>query len=172
MNPKPIRDSPIWKPIRRVPIPIWGLLFWCFFQSRTRSAFSHQKLRQSGLRATASNLLSCRLLFSLHPPPSRLLVSSVIAPNPDDDDDDNDDDAVSSASTVDEHAKLKPILKTKQSSQSGATSPTCVSRVTWNESYKESHKGIIQKDRTKGSYKEIPQKDLTKTRSKGLSAGI
>ena len=34
-------------PIRGVPIPIWGFLFLCFFQSRTRSAFSHQKLRQS-----------------------------------------------------------------------------------------------------------------------------
>jgi hypothetical protein len=107
---------------------IWGLLFWCFFQSHTRSAFSHQKLRQPGLRcaaaataaaaaattaataaatagrhtssvATASNLSSCRLLFSPRPPPSRLLVSSVVAPDPDDDDDDNDD-AVSAASTA------------------------------------------------------------------------
>ncbi len=34
---------------------------------------------------------------------------------------------------VDGHAKLKPILKTKQSSQPRATSPTCVSWVTWDE---------------------------------------
>ena len=34
---------------------------------------------------------------------------------------------------VDGHAKFKPILKTKQSSQPRATSPTCVSRVTWDE---------------------------------------
>ena len=103
------------------------MLFWCFFQSRTRSAFSHQKLRQSGLccaaaataaaattaataaatagrhassAATASNSASCHLLFLPRPPPSRLLVSSVIAPDPDDDNDNDNDDAVSAASTA------------------------------------------------------------------------
>ena len=115
MNPKPILG---------LPDLIWG--FFGVFLSHTRSAFSHQKLRQSGLRcaaaattaaattaatvaatagrqassaATASNLLSCRLLFSPRPPPSRLLVSSVVAPDPDDDDDDNDN-TVSTASTA------------------------------------------------------------------------
>jgi hypothetical protein len=48
----------------------------------------------------------------------------------------------------DEHAKLKSKLKTKLSSQLRATSPTCVSRVTWgptqvscipDESQKRSH---------------------------------
>ena len=56
-------------------------------------------LQLPGLRATASNSSSCRLLFSPRPPPSRLLVSSVVAPDPDNDDD-NDDDAVSAASTT------------------------------------------------------------------------
>jgi hypothetical protein len=70
---------------------------------------------------------------------------------------------------VDEHAKLKPILKTKQSSQPRATSPTCVSRVTWgptqvswtpDESHKRSHKEGSHKDnRSEGSCKVqgIPQ---------------
>jgi hypothetical protein len=42
-------------------------------------------------------------------------------------------DVASSRECVDGHAKFKPILKTKQSSQPRATSPTCVSRVTWDE---------------------------------------
>jgi hypothetical protein len=29
------------------PTPVWGLACFKFFQSRTRSAFSHQKFRQS-----------------------------------------------------------------------------------------------------------------------------
>jgi hypothetical protein len=107
------------------PFQYGDCFFGVFFQSRTRSAFSHQKLRQSqrqrrmmptrrtskeeaaaataGRHAssvtTASNSSSCCLLFSLCPPPSRLLVSSVIAPDPDNDDND-DDDPVSAASTA------------------------------------------------------------------------
>jgi hypothetical protein len=59
--------------------------------------------------------------------------------------------------SVDEHAKLK----TKLSSQPRATSPTCVSRVTWgptqvswipDESQKVSHK-VSHKDKVRG----IPQ---------------
>jgi hypothetical protein len=49
---------------------------------------------------------------------------------------------------VDEHAKLKAKLKTKQSSQPRNPSPTCVSRVKWgqvslipDESHKGSHTG-------------------------------
>ena len=57
-------------------------------------------LQLPGLRATASNSSSCRLLFSPRPPPSRLLVSSVIAPDPDNDNDNDNDDAVSAASTA------------------------------------------------------------------------
>ena len=72
---------------------------------------------------------------------------------------------------VDEHAKLKTTLKTKQSSQPRATSPTCVSRVTWgptqvswipDESHKRSHKESNteshKNNRSKGSHKvrEIP----------------
>ncbi len=58
---------------------------------------------------------------------------------------------------VDEHAKLKTHLKTKQSSQPRAASPTCVSRVTWgptqvswipDESQKRSHND----NRPKGSH--------------------
>jgi hypothetical protein len=95
----------------------YGDCFLCaFFFSRTRSDFSHLKLRQSGCCAAAAtaaatttaataaatagchassaatNSSSCRLLFSPRHPPSRLLVSSVVAPD------------------VDEHARLKPIL--------------------------------------------------------------
>ncbi len=128
-NPKPILGFPNLETDSGSPRSDMGIVFFVFFfQSRTRSAFSHQKLRQSGLRcaaaatataattaataaatagrhassaATASNLSSSRLLFSPHPPPSRLLVSSLITPDPDDDDDDdNDDDTVSAASTA------------------------------------------------------------------------
>ena len=65
---------------------------------------------------------------------------------------------------VDGHAKLKPILKTKQSSQPRTTSPTCVSRVTWDEMRTNTHptknptkmrqirimQGVPQKDHAKG----------------------
>jgi hypothetical protein len=65
---------------------------------------------------------------------------------------------------VDEHATLKTKLKTKKSSQPRATSPTCLSRVTWgpaqvswipDESHKRSHKD----NRSEGSHKVrgIPQ---------------
>jgi hypothetical protein len=63
---------------------------------------------------------------------------------------------------VDEHAKLKTKLKTKQSSQPRNPSPTCVSRVKWgqvslipDESQKGSHKGWSE-----GSHKirGIPQR--------------
>jgi hypothetical protein len=96
-------------------------------------------------------------------------------------------DVASSRECVDEHAKLKPILKAKQSSQPRATSPTCVSRVTWDEMRTSTHptksptKGLYKGMRTsthptKGtineSHKRIVQRDPTKTRSKGLSAGI
>ena len=40
-------------------------------------------------------------------------------------------DIASLRECVDEHSKLKTKLKTKQSSHPRATSPTCVSRVTW-----------------------------------------
>jgi hypothetical protein len=30
-----------------IPIPVWGLFFFLVFQSRTRLAFSHRKVRQS-----------------------------------------------------------------------------------------------------------------------------
>jgi len=53
-------------------------------------------------------------------------------------------DVASLRECVDEHAKLKTQLKTKQSSQPRATSPTCMSQVTqvsWvpDESHKRSH---------------------------------
>jgi hypothetical protein len=56
--------------------------------------------------------------------------------------------------SVDEHAKLKTKLKTKQSSQPQATSSTCMSRVTWGPTQvswipEESHKGSHR-----GSHKE------------------
>ena len=63
---------------------------------------------------------------------------------------------------VDEHAKLKTKLKTKRPSQPQATSPTCVSRVTWgptqvswipDESHKRSHKESHKDNRSKGSHK-------------------
>ncbi len=64
---------------------------------------------------------------------------------------------------VDEHAKLKAKMKTKQSSQPRNPSPTCVSRVTWervplipDESHKGSHKGRSEgshKGRSGGSHK-------------------
>jgi hypothetical protein len=67
---------------------------------------------------------------------------------------------------VDEHAKLKTKLKTKQSSQPQSTSPTCVSRVTWGPtqvswipdeshkgSYKGSHKESHEDNRSEGSHK-------------------
>jgi len=59
---------------------------------------------------------------------------------------------------VDEHAKLKTKLKTKQSSQPQATSPTFVStHITWgptqvswipDESHKGSHKGSHKDNRS------------------------
>jgi len=64
-------------------------------------------------------------------------------------------DVASSHECVDEHTKLKTQLKTKHSSQPQATSPTCVSRVTWgptNESHKESHKRSHNDNRPKGSH--------------------
>jgi hypothetical protein len=61
-----------------------------------------------------------------------------------------------SSLSVDEHAKLKAKMKTKQSSQPRNPSPTCVSQVTWkqvslipDESHKESNKG-----RSEGSHKD------------------
>jgi hypothetical protein len=71
-------------------------------------------------------------------------------------------DVASSREYVDEHAKLKTKLKTKQSSQPRATNPTCVSRVTWgptqvawipDESHKRSHKESHKDNRSKGSHK-------------------
>jgi hypothetical protein len=73
-------------------------------------------------------------------------------------------DVASSRECVDEHAKLK----TKLSSQPGATRPTCVSRVTWgptqvswipDESQKVSHKESHKDNRSEGSHKVrgIPQ---------------
>ena len=58
---------------------------------------------------------------------------------------------------VDEHAKLKTQLKTKQSSQPRASSPTCVSRVTWGPTQvswipDESHKRSHNDNRLKGSH--------------------
>ena len=58
---------------------------------------------------------------------------------------------------VDEHAKLKTQLKTKQSSQPRAASPTCVSRVTWGPTQvswipDESHKRSHNDNRPKGSH--------------------
>jgi hypothetical protein len=47
-------------------------------------------------------------------------------------------DVASSRECVDEHAKSKTKLKTKQPSQPQATSPTCVSRVTWGPTQVES----------------------------------
>ena len=65
--------------------------------------------------------------------------------------------------SVDEHAKLKTKLKTKQSIQPQATSSTCVSQVTcgptqvsWipEESHKGSHKGSHKEShRSEGSHK-------------------
>ncbi len=65
---------------------------------------------------------------------------------------------------LDEHAKLKAKMKTKQSSQPRNPSPTCVSRVTWgqvllipDESHKGSHKGRSKgsnKGRSEGSHKD------------------
>ena len=69
----------------------------------------------------------------------------------------------SSRECVDEHAKLKTQLKTKQSSQPRATSPTCVSRVTWGPTQvswipDESHKRSHNDNRPKGSHvRGIPQ---------------
>ncbi len=58
---------------------------------------------------------------------------------------------------VDEHAKLKAKMKTKQSSQPRNPSPTCVSRVTWGQEYSlipyESHEGS-HKGRSEGSHKD------------------
>ena len=54
------------------------------------------------------------------PLPSTIAIAIAAVPSP-------------PRSIVDGHAKFKPILKTKQSSQPRATSPTCVSRVTWDE---------------------------------------
>jgi hypothetical protein len=117
MNPKPILGLPDLETDSGTPHSDMGIAFCVlFFFSRTRSDFSHLKLRQSGCCAAAAtaaatttaataaatagchassaatNSSSCRLLFSPRHPPSRLLVSSVVAPD------------------VDEHAKLKPIL--------------------------------------------------------------
>ena len=72
-------------------------------------------------------------------------------------------DVASSQECVDEHAKLKTQLKTKQSSQPRATSPTCVSRVTWGPTQvswipDESHKRSHNDNRPKGSHvRGIPQ---------------
>ncbi len=73
-------------------------------------------------------------------------------------------DVASSRECVDEHAKLKAKMKTKQSSQPRNPSPTCVSRVTWgqvplipDESHKGSHKGRSEgshKGRSEGSHKD------------------
>ncbi len=65
---------------------------------------------------------------------------------------------------VDGHAKLKPILKTKQSSQPRATSPTCVSRVTWDEMRTNTHP---TKSPTKGSYKGAINESHKNSRSEG-----
>ncbi len=51
INTKPVWGA-TWFGIRPqtdmgIPIPVWGLAFFKFFQSRTRSAFSRQKFRQS-----------------------------------------------------------------------------------------------------------------------------
>ena len=62
----------------------------------------------------------------------------------------------SSRECVREHAKLKTKLKTKQLSQPRATSPTCVSRVTWGPTHVRE---IPQRDPTK---RKIPQRDPTK----------
>jgi hypothetical protein len=73
--------------------------------------------------------------------------------------------------SVDEHAKLKTKMKTKQSSQPRATSPTCVSRVTWGptqvswipeESHKGSHKGSL-KESHKESHNTIGPRDPTRS---------
>ena len=66
-------------------------------------------------------------------------------------------DVASLRECVDEHAKLKTQLKTKQSSQPRATSPTCVSRVTWGPTQvswipDESHKRSHNDNRPKGSH--------------------
>ena len=66
-------------------------------------------------------------------------------------------DVASSRECVDEHAKLKTQLKTKQSSRPRATSPTCVSRVTWGPTQvslipDESHKRSHNDNRPKGSH--------------------
>jgi hypothetical protein len=106
MNPIPILGLPDLEIILGSPRIGMGIAFLVFFSVTQRSAFSHKKLRQSGLRfaaaataaaattaataaatagrrassaPTASNSSSCRLLFSSRPPPSRLLVSSVVA---------------------------------------------------------------------------------------------
>jgi hypothetical protein len=79
-------------------------------------------------------------------------------------------DVASSQECVDEHAKLKTKLKTKESSQPRNPSPTCVSQVEWgqvslipDESHKGSHKGWSE-----GSHmvRGIPQgpRDPTKTK--------
>jgi hypothetical protein len=63
-----INTKPVWGATRfgispqtdmGIPIPVWGLAFFKFFQSRTRSAFSHRKFRQSqrhGAPLLAKNL--------------------------------------------------------------------------------------------------------------------
>ena len=73
-------------------------------------------------------------------------------------------DVASSRECVDGHAKLKPILKTKLSSQPRATSPTCVSRVTWDEMRTNTHH---TKSPTKGSYKGAINESHKNNRSEG-----
>ena len=73
-------------------------------------------------------------------------------------------DVASSRECVDGHAKLKPILKTKQSSQPRATSPTCVSRVTWDEMRTNTHH---TRSTTKGSCKRATNESHKNNRSKG-----
>jgi hypothetical protein len=74
-------------------------------------------------------------------------------------------DVASSRECVDGHAKFKPILKTKQSSQPRATSPTCVSRVTWDEI--SLNKSLCQKlsHPTKCQKLSHPTKNPTKMRT-------
>jgi hypothetical protein len=73
-------------------------------------------------------------------------------------------DVASSRECVDGHAKLKPILKTKQSSQPRATSPTCVSRVTWDEMRTNTHP---TKSPTKGLHKGAINESHKNNRSEG-----
>ncbi len=63
-----INTKPVWGATRfgispqtdmGIPIPVWGLAFFKFFQTRTKSAFSHRKFRQSqrhGAPLLAENL--------------------------------------------------------------------------------------------------------------------